>query len=65
MSISSTLTNLMNAVRSATGESNKMNVDDAIKLLLNITPFDKVGGVVKAVLSALHLERRCLNLFCT
>lgn len=44
MSISSTLTNLMNAVRSATGESNKMNVDDAIKLLLNITPFDKVGG---------------------
>ena len=64
MSISSTLTNLMNAVRSATGESNKMNIDDAIKLLLNITPFDKVGGV-KAVLSALHLERRCLNLFCT
>lgn len=47
MSISSTLTNLMNAVRSATGESNKMNIDDAIKLLLNITPFDKVGGELK------------------
>lgn len=36
MSISSTLTNLMNAVRSATDESNKMNVDEASMKLNNL-----------------------------
>lgn len=140
MSLENNMTKIMDVVRHFTGRTDKLSFDDAIKLLLNITPFDvelkfgkefdlnnlnktgifwltpndgatkdknnvpfdgkwwyiinlysteyncfqiaipddpvaiymrtktgsnwnawnKVGGVVKAVLSALHLERRCL-----